>query len=377
MPKSNSNQNGSSGRIRYAVVGLGWIAQEVILPGFKGAKNSELVALFSDDAEKLQELGQKYNVEDTLNYSQYDEFLRSGKVDAVYITVPNNLHKDYTLRAAQAGVHVLCEKPMADNVAECEEMIRAAQQNNVKLMIAYRLHFEPANLHAVELAQSGKLGDLRIFSSVFSQQVPQGNVRLKKSSGGGPLMDMGVYPINAARYLFREEPLEVTAVGANSGDPRFTEVHEMVSAVLRFPQDKLAVLTCSFGAAPVDSYQLLGTKGELLLEPAFDYHTNPKLRLKIADDEDKKKFDKVDQFGGEVEYFSRCILEDQEPEPSGQEGLADIRIVEALLESMRTRQPVQLPPFQKEARPGEEQAMHKRAVKPVKDLVNAQSASGQ
>lgn len=366
-----------SKKIRYAVVGLGWIAQEVILPGFHGAKHSELVAFVTDDAEKAKELSEKYNVSETVDYDRYDELLRSGKVDAVYITLPNHMHKDYTLRAAQAGIHVLCEKPMANNVEECEEMIRAVEQNNVKLMIAYRLHFEPANLRAVEIAQSGELGELRIFSSVFSQQVPEGNVRLKKSAGGGPLMDMGVYPINASRYLFREEPIEVTAVGANSGDPRFSEVHEMVTAVLRFPKDKLAVLTASFGAAPSDAYQVVGTKGEMWLQPAFDYHTESKMRLKIDDKEKETKFDKVDQFGGEIEYFSRCILENREPEPSGQEGLADIRIVQALLESARTAQPVKLGPFEKSTRPSEEQKMEKKPVKPEKDLIHAQSASGQ
>lgn len=377
MALFETKDTGKSKKIRYAVVGLGWIAQEVILPGFHGAKNSELVALVTDDAEKAKELADKYHVSETLDYDGYDAFLRSGKVDAVYITLPNHLHKDYTLRAAQAGVHVLCEKPMANTVEECKEMIRAAEQNSIKLMIAYRLHFEPSNLKAIEVAQSGDLGELRIFSSVFSQQVPEGNIRLKKSDGGGPLMDMGVYPINASRYLFQQEPIEVTAVGANNGDPRFREVHEMVACVLRFPQEKLAVLTCSFGAAPADAYQVVGTKGEMWLQPAFDYHTNPEMRLKIDGKEKETKFDKVDQFGGEVEYFSQCILNDEEPEPSGQEGLADIRIVQALIESARLGQPVKLEPFEKRARPSEKQKMEKKPVKPEKDLVHAESASGQ
>lgn len=366
-----------SKKIRYAVVGLGWIAQEVILPGFHGAKHSELVAFVTDDAEKAKELSEKYDVSETVDYEHYDTLLRSGKVDAVYITVPNHLHKDYTVRAAQAGIHVLCEKPMANNVEECEEMIRSVEQHNVKLMIAYRLHFEPANLRAVEIAQSGELGELRIFSSVFSQQVPEGNVRLKKSAGGGPLMDMGVYPINAARYLFRDEPIEVTGIGANGGDPRFSEVHEMATGILRFPGERLAIFTCSFGAAPADAYQVVGTKGELWLKPAFDYHEKLNMTLKIEGKEKESSFDKVDQFGGEIEYFSGCILNDTEPEPSGYEGMADIRIVQALLQSMRSGQPVKLERFEKPNRPGERQKTRKSPVKPEKDLVNAESASGQ
>src|SRR5579875_3564445 len=133
--------NGSSKKIRYAIVGLGWIAQEVILPGFDGAKKSTLAAFVTGDPKKAAELGKKYDVSQILPYEDYDALLRSGSIDAVYITLPNHMHKDYTLRAAQAGIHVLCEKPMADTVAECEEMIQATDRNHVKLMIAYRLHF--------------------------------------------------------------------------------------------------------------------------------------------------------------------------------------------------------------------------------------------
>ena len=368
----------SNKKIRYAVVGLGWIAQEVVLPGFKGAKSSELMALVTDDPEKAEELGKKYDVAQIVDYNGYDTLLRSGQVDAVYIALPNNLHKEFTLRAAAAGVHVLCEKPMADTVDECQAMIEACQQNNVKLMIAYRLHFEPANLDAVERVQGGELGEPRIFSSVFSQQTPEGNVRLKKAQGGGPLMDMGVYPINAARYLFRAEPVEVTGLGANSGDPRFREVHEMATAVLRFPGDCLAVFTCSMGAAKSDSYQVVGTKGALQLKPGFGYEGKKTLTVTIDGKEKETSFGEVDQFGGETDYFSQCILENREPEPSGYEGMADIRIVEALLRSMRSGQPVKLEPYDKKGSwPGEEQEMKKSAVKPEKDLVNAESASGQ
>ena len=361
-------------KVRYAVVGLGWIAQEVVLPAFKNAKASELAALVTEDPTKAEDLKEKYDVPRTTGYEGYDDLVRSGSVDAVYIALPNNMHKDFTIRAARAGVHALCEKPMADDVAECEEMIRAAEQYGVKLMIAYRLHFEPANLKAIELMKSGEIGEPRIFSSVFSQQVAEGNVRLKRGLGGGPLMDMGVYQINASRYLFQDEPVEVTALGANSGDPRFSEVHEMTASVLRFPGDRLAVFTCSFGAAGADAYQVVGTKGELWLKPAFDYHADYKLRLKVNGKEKEISVDKVDQFGGEIEYFSRCILEDSEPEPNGYEGLADVRVVEALLQSMRSGHPVKLGPFEKAQRPGEEQKMEKSPVKPEQKLVHAEKA---
>ncbi len=142
----------AKGKIRYAVVGLGYIAQIAVLPAFAHAgKNSELTALVSDDPLKLKRLGRKYNVTSTYSYDQYDACLKSGEIDAVYIALPNNMHREYTERAARAGVHVLCEKPMAVTVRECEAMIEATEQNRVKLMIAYRLHFEEANLKAAEI----------------------------------------------------------------------------------------------------------------------------------------------------------------------------------------------------------------------------------
>ena len=361
-----------SKHVRYALVGLGWISQEVVLPGFGNAKNSELAALVTGDPEKASKLGAEYKIAQSVGYDAYDKLLRGGGIDAVYIGLPNSMHKDFAVRAAQAGVHVLCEKPMAGSVSECEEMIHAAEQNNVRLMIAYRLHFEPGNLRAIQVIKDGEIGEPRIFSSVFSQQVAEDNVRLKKDMDGGPLMDMGVYPINACRYLFQDEPIEVTGVGVRSGDPRFSEVHEGMTGILRFTGDRLGVFTCSFGAAAADSYQVVGTKGELWMNPAYDYHNELKLITHIAGKQRETPFKKVDQFGAEIEYFSDCILNGKEPEPSGYEGLADIRIVEALLESMRSCKPVKLEPFERKHRPQQEQAFEKAPVKPGK-IVNAQS----
>lgn len=366
MPKVTSN------KVRYAVVGLGWISQEVVLPSFANTKNSEVVALVTNDPEKASELGTEYKVAQSFDYDNYDKLLRSGDIDAVYIGLPNSMHKDFTVRAAQAGIHVLCEKPMAGNVAECEEMIRAAEQNNIRLMIAYRLHFEPGNLKAIQAIKDDEIGEPRIFSSVFTQQVNEGNVRLKKNLDGGPLMDMGVYPINACRYLFQAEPIEVTGVGIKGDDPRFSEVHEGMTGILRFSGDRVAVFTCSFGAAAADSYQVVGTKGELWMHPAYDYHSELKLIINIAGKKNETPFKKVDQFGAEIEYFSDCILQNKEPEPSGHEGLADIRIVQALLESMRSGHPVKLDPYELKHRPDLQQAFAKSPVKPAR-LVNVQS----
>lgn len=364
-----------SKKVRYAVVGLGWIAQEVVLPAFTKLKNSELVALVTSDPTKASELGDKYKVSKRLGYADYNDFVRSGDVDAVYIALPNNLHREYTARAAHAGVHVLCEKPMADTSAECLEMIRAAEQNDIRLMIAYRLHFEPGNLKAIETVMNGTIGEPRIFSSVLSEQVAAGNVRLNPQEGGGPLLDMGVYQINAARYLFRDEPIEVFAFGTHGSDPRFTEVYEMVSGTLRFPGDRFAAFTCSFGAATVNAYSVVGTKGEMTMDPGYDFHPQLKLKVKGGEKESVTEIPKVDQFGGEIEYFSDCILNSKEPEPSGYEGLADLRVVEALTESIKSGRPVTLEPFEKKTRPDKSQERKRPPFPPEKKLVHAKAAT--
>jgi glucose-fructose oxidoreductase len=199
-------------RVRIAVVGLGHFAQAAVLPAITQLMDVELTALVSGSRHKLEELGKRYGVKVLCGYDRFDDLLASAAVDAVYIAVPNDLHAELTVVAARHGVHVMCEKPMAPTEAECMQMIRACEQRHVKLMIGYRLHFECANLVAVELARGGEIGEPRMFSSVFSMQVRNGNVRTQPRRGAGPLYDIGIYCLNAARYLFRTEPIEVTAM---------------------------------------------------------------------------------------------------------------------------------------------------------------------
>jgi predicted dehydrogenase len=375
MCRAANSAMGERAKIRYAVIGLGHIAQVAVLPAFAHARqNSELTAVVSDDPAKHEKLRTKYKVQHTYSYEEYDDCLSSGAIDAVYIALPNNLHCDFSVRAAQAGIHVLCEKPMAMTEDECEKMISAAEQARVKLMIAYRLHFEKANLEAVEIARSGKLGEPRFFSSVFAMQVKEDNIRLKRELGGGTLYDIGVYCINAARSLFQAEPQEVHAFSISGKDPRFTEVDEMTGAVLRFPEDRLASFTCSFGAADVSAYELVGTEGNLRVEPAYEYVGELKHRLTVKGKSRERTFASRDQFAPELIYFSNCIINNVDPEPSGAEGLADVRVIRALYRSAESGSVVQLQPYTKRQRPGMEQEITRPPVdKP--ELVNVQSAS--
>jgi glucose-fructose oxidoreductase len=363
--------------VRYAVVGQGYISQVAVLPSFANARrNSELAALFSDDPEKLQKLGRKYGVDHLFGYDQYEEGLRRAQVDAVYIALPNDQHREYTERAARAGVHVLCEKPMAVTVEDCQAMIEAARQNRVRLMVAYRLHFQRANLKAVELVQSGKLGQPRVFSSDFTMQVRDpDNIRLQGERGGGTLYDIGIYCINAARYLFREEPEEVMAFTANGGDRRFREVEEMTTALLRFPGERLATFGVSFGASDTATYRVIGTEGDLRLDGAYEYAEEMKLAVTVKGRTREQTFAPRDQFGPELLHFSDCVLAGKEPAPSGHEGLADVRVIQALYTAARQRKPVTLSDFDPGRRPEPDQEETRPAVKEPQ-LVNAEPPSG-
>jgi predicted dehydrogenase len=357
------------------VVGLGHIAQRAVLPAFAHAtRNSELAALVSDDPLKLRKIGRKYGVAARFDYAGFDECLHSG-IDAVYIALPNHLHREYTERAARAGVNVLCEKPMALTEEDCRAMIRAAERGGVKLMVAYRLHFESANLSALEAVKSREIGEPRIFNSVFTMQVQDGNIRVRRQTGGGTLWDIGIYCVNAARYLFRDEPEEAFAYTANNGEKRFREVEEMTTAVLRFPKQRLASFTCSFGAADVSAYQVVGTKGDVRVDPAYEYAGELRSVVTVDGKKRTREYAKRDQFAPELLHFSDCVLTGRDPQPGGREGLADVRIIRALYRSAQTGRPVRLGGFDTPPRPTLAKEERRPAVR-KRDLVHAKSASG-
>jgi predicted dehydrogenase len=376
VSKRNRGHQASLACVRYAVVGMGHIAQAAVLPAFgHSRRNSVLSALISGTPKKLRVLGKRYGVSRLCGYDQADELFASGEVDAVYIALPNDQHREWTVRAARAGLHVLCEKPMAVTARECEQMIRATDAADVKLMIAYRLHFEPTNLQAAELARSGKLGALRYFSSDFSMQVSPGNVRLKRAKGGGPLYDIGVYCINAARYTLSEEPVQVWASATKSGDPRFREVDETVTAVMRFKDQRIASFTCSFGAADRSTFTVVGTRGRVTLDRAYEYAEGLASQVTIGGREQKKQTGKHDQFAAELLYFSDCILQDRTPEPSGAEGLADIRVIEAMEKAIKTGRWVSVSIPKPKRRPTLKQAAARPPVPREPPLIEVESAS--
>ena len=358
--------------VRYAVVGLGHIAQVAVLPAFAHARrNSVLAAIVSDDPAKRRALSKKYKVP-AYSYDAYDDCLE--EVDAVYIALPNSLHAEYTIRAANVGVHVLCEKPLAVTADDCERMIDACRKNRVRLMVAYRLHFEEINLSAIDLVRRGRIGEPKYFNSSFSMTVRPGDIRTRRELGGGTLYDIGVYCINAARGLFRAEPKEVMALSVNSGSAKVKEIDESTASVLRFDGERIASFVTSFNADDVASYRIVGTKGHLHVNPAYEYAEGLAYELTTNGRTTRRRIGKRDQFAPELLYFSDCILKRREPEPSGEQGLQDVRIVQALYESADTGKVVQIPPFKSRQRPSGRQRITRPGIRKP-DLVKVQSAS--
>jgi len=372
MARRTQQKRSGKDKVRYAVVGMGHIAQVAVLPAFRHARrNSVLAALVSDDPKKQRLLSRKYRVP-SYSYEQYEECLE--QVDAVYIALPNAMHAEYTIRAARAGVHVLCEKPLAVTADDCEQMIEACASAGVKLMVAYRLHFEEINLNAIDIVRRRRIGEPKFFNSSFSMTVRPGDIRTKRTLGGGTLYDIGVYCINAARGLFRAEPKEVVALSVNSGPAHLSEIDETTGAVLRFEGERLATFVTSFNADDVAAYRIMGTKGQLHVNPAYEYAGGLAYELTVNGKTKRRRIGKRDQFAPELLYFSDCILKNRQPEPSGEEGLQDVRIVQALYESAETGKVVQVPPFEKRTRPTGKQRITRPGIgKPV--LVNVESAS--
>jgi len=337
----------SSGKkVRYAFVALGDITQEAMLPGVAHTGNSEVVAFVTGDPEKASGVGKQYGVTASYTYDQFDELLASGTIDAIYLATPNWRHAEFAIPALKAGIHVLAEKPLEVSTEKCRAILNVAETSPAKLMVAYRLHFEPATLATIDLIRSGKLGDLLTFSSTFTQMVSPENHRARNGVEAGPIFDMGPYPVNAARYVFGDEPTEVvSAVGVRHPDAGLGDFDDTVAVTLRFPGNRLAQFVLSYYGNTLDTYAVVGTKGSVEVNPAYMYGKPLEHTVTLGESKSHASFKNTDHFGGELKYFSDCILEDREPEPDGEEGYADVRVLEGIVQALKTGGPVALEPF--------------------------------
>jgi len=357
-------------KIRYAVVAGGNISQKAFMPGVGQTNNSIMTALVTDDDEKATKLAAMYNLK-SYKYAQFEQLLNDDVCDALYIATPNWMHRQFAVPALEKGYHVLLEKPMEVSVEDCEAINEAQKKSGAKLMIAYRLHCEPGTLNIIDRVRKGDFGDARIFSSVFSQPLDENNHRAKYGFEGGPIPDMGPYCINAARNLFGTEPIEITAVGFKTR-PELKMEHDTITVVMRFPDDKVAQFTCSYAPSMCESYTLVGTKGEITVKPAYLFGPGVKIGYTATIDgkEESKTFPEVDHFAGETEYLSDCILNNTYPEPNGEEGLMDVRIIVAIKKALQTRQPVKLEGTHRiTKRAGLDQVKEKKQSSPPKDFI--------
>jgi predicted dehydrogenase len=331
------NAQAPAKKIGYAVIGLGRIAGH-FMPGSRSTTNSRITAVVSGHRDKADRVAAEYGIASSsiYNYENFDEIAHNPNVDAVYVALPNSMHAEYTIRAAKAGKHVLCEKPMSTNVAEAERMINACKAANVKLMIAYRCHYEPTNLKAIKLIREGGIGQVQAIESSFGFDMGPNEWRTnKKLAGGGPLFDVGIYSLNACRYLTGEEPQHISAYAStNDHDPRFAEVEENVSWTMRFPSGVLATCNTTYGANMPGYYHVYGSKGWLQVDQAFVYEG---LRLRgfvNGNDVDEPNAARdPSQFQAEAEHFSHCVQNNLEPQSPGEEGLGDMRYITEIYRS--------------------------------------------
>lgn len=359
-------------KVRYAMVALGDITQEAMLPGVAHTGNSEVVAFVTGDPEKARLVGKQYGVTQSYGYEQFDEMLASGTVDAIYLATPNWRHAEFAVPALKAGIHVLVEKPLEISTARCQEILDAREGSTAKLMVAYRLHFEPATLSLIDKIRAGDLGELVLFSSVFAQMVDPANHRAGSGIEGGPVFDLGPYPVNAARYVFGDEPTEVaSAIGTRHPEAGFGAFDDTVAVTLRFPGGRIAQFSVSYHGNRIDSYVVVGTEGSIQMNPGYMYGMKLEQSVVLGEDKAHESYKSTDHFGGELAYFSDCILNGRDPEPDGEEGYADVRVLEGIVRALESGQPQVLAPFTRARRIDTTAQRQMLRPKSAPDLVHA------
>lgn len=333
------NPSATGRKLGYCIVGLGRISMQHFMPACKMSQSSQVTALVSGHRDKAEKMAAEYNVppKNIYSYQNYDEIADNKDIDAVYIALPNSMHAEYTIRAANAGKHVLCEKPMATTVRDSQSMTAACKAAQKKLMIAYRCQYEPTNLRAIQIMRDGLLGSVQAIESANGFDIQPGEWRLdEKMSGGGPLLDVGIYSLNACRYLTGQEPERIEGYcSVVDHDGRFQSVEENDSWTMRFPPGVVASCTTTYGGRVNGYYTVHGSKGILHVEPAFAYqglHLYAEIQGQPAIDEPNPATD-PSQFVLEADYFADCVFNNKEPKTNGEEGLRDMQWMAAIYKS--------------------------------------------
>jgi predicted dehydrogenase len=332
-----------SRKIGFAVVGLGNLTRNAILPAFAHCKRAKLVAVVSRDSKKASELCAKFKVPACYSAERFGDCLANPAISAVYVVTPPALHEEFTVRAAEGGKHVLCEKPLAATAAQSARMVDACRQNGVQLMTAYRKYFEPSTVYLKSLVSRGTLGRLDAihtsFSEIYNPKIAPGWLLDSSLAGGGPMMDLGVYCVNTSRWLAGEDPKQTVAHSWRHDTQRFKDVEEGVSFWLDFPSGLVVQGTCTYSAAISSFIFIQGSKGWVNLSPAFTYEDERRVTGKIGGRTLDKRFKVLDEFALEIDGFSAAILNKTSIAPNGAEGHRDMLILELIYKSARTRQP--------------------------------------
>ena len=337
-------------RVGFAVVGLGALSLNQIIPAFGSCKKAKLAAVVSGSPEKARQVAREHGLPDTAvyDYKTYDNLKDNKEADVIYIVLPNGMHAEYTVRGAKAGKHILCEKPMANSVAECQQMITACNEAGRKLMIAYRIQYEPHHAIVKKWLREKKYGATKLIEAVNGQNQgdPSQWRQDKKLAGGGSLPDVGLYCLNTLRFLIGEEPTEVSGmIYSTPGDPRFKEVEENVTWQMRFPGGILTNCATGYGFHESRRYRVHAESGWFGLDPAFSYQN---LKMESSHAEGPIEYRETpgimpkDQFALEMDHMAECVLDDKRPYTPGEEGLQDQRIMEAIYESASSGKPVRI-----------------------------------
>jgi predicted dehydrogenase len=332
-------------KLGFALVGLGSLSENQLAPALQKTKLCKLSGLVSGNPDKARAWAQKYGVpeKNIYGYKNFDEIANNPDIDVVYVVLPNSMHAEYSIRAAKAGKHVLCEKPMAISVKECDAMIAACKAAQRKLAIGYRLHFEPNNLEMVRLAREKTLGAVKVIEAAAGFRIDDPKQwRLDKAlSGGGSLMDIGIYALQAARYISGEEPASVSAQLSITDPVKFKPgVDESMLFTLKFPSGALASCASSYGAG-LNRFRAGAERGWFEVLPALNY-TGIKGRMRSQGVSKDFDFPEVDQFAAEMDDFSDCIVNDKQTRVPGEEGRRDVRIMTAIYRAAATGRVVSL-----------------------------------
>lgn len=325
-----------------AVVGLGRVALQHILPGLRQTRYAHISALVSGDSEKLKIVAAQYGVPATscYSYEEFDRIANNNLIDIVYIALPNAMHCDYTIRAAKAGKHIICEKPLATTVVDAQKMVDVCKQNKVSLMVAYRCQYDPAWQQLARLLRQQGIGHLSTMMASNTQTLSHNaQWRLqKKMAGGGSLIDLGLYCINAFRFFTGEEPVRVSArVFSPPKDGRFIEVEDNASFTLTFPSGIMATAQTSYSAHKNSFFRIGGDKAWAGMDP-FSSYSDIQLEMShmqagsIVDT--SYRFADHDQFAMQIDQFVLALRHHAAPYTPGEEGVMDMRVIEALYQSI-------------------------------------------